>query len=176
MVLPRHQWITNRERMKRIRQLLRNLSPRKSRKASLPSKLLWQLRWLPASCVIGAGAITTLIALLGPLLIPIFSSRAFLGYEHLLWYLGASAGLFCVAQQLVLPGLRMNRPAVYMPAKLIHSVLLLGLSFVLVPRWGIDGMGIASFVSSAGYLSAMTLANVWLKRTSKAVGAGVVQA
>ncbi len=126
--------------------------------------------------VIGAGAITTLIALLGPLLIPIFSSRAFLGYEHLLWYLGASAGLFCVAQQLVLPGLRMNRPAVYMPAKLIHSVLLLGLSFVLVPRWGIDGMGIASFVSSAGYLSAMTLANVWLKQTSKAVGAGVVQA
>ena len=116
--------------------------------------------------IFGAGAITTLIALLGPLLIPVFSSRAFLGHEHLLWFLGASAGLFCVAQQLVLPGLRLNRPAVYMPAKLIHSVLLLGLSFVLVPRLGVDGMGIASLVSSAGYLSAMMLANVWLKRIS----------
>ena len=127
-------------------------------------------RYLQIS-IFGAAAITALIALLGPLLIPIFSSRAFLGYEHLLWFLGASAGLFCIAQQLVLPGLRLNRPAVYMPAKLIHSALLLGLSFVLVPTWGVDGMGIASFVSSAGYLSAMMLANVWLKRTSNPVDA-----
>ena len=125
--------------------------------------------------IFGAGAITTLIALLGPLLIPVFSSRAFLGHEHLLWFLGASAGLFCVAQQLVLPGLRLNRPAVYMPAKLIHSVLLLGLSFVLVPRLGVDGMGIASLVSSAGYLSAMMLANVWLKRISNPADAGEVE-
>ena len=125
--------------------------------------------------IFGAGAITTLIALLGPLLIPVFSSRAFLGHEHLLWFLGASAGLFCVAQQLVLPGLRLNRPAVYMPAKLIHSVLLLGLSFVLVPRLGVDGMGIASLVSSAGYLSAMMLANVWLKRISNPADSGEVE-
>jgi O-antigen/teichoic acid export membrane protein len=126
--------------------------------------------------IIGASAITTLIALLGPLVIPVFSSRAFLGHEHLLWFLGASAGLFCVAQQLVLPGLRLNKPAVYMPAKLIHSVLLLGMSFVLVPSWGVDGMGIASFVSSAGYLSAMMLANVWLKRNSNSARVGGVQA
>jgi len=84
----------------------------------------------------------------------------------LLWFLGLSAGLFCIAQQLVLPGLRLNRPSVYMPAKLIHSLTLLGLSLVLVPRWGVDGMGMASLLSSTAYLSANLLANAWLKRNT----------
>jgi O-antigen/teichoic acid export membrane protein len=115
--------------------------------------------------VMGIIGITALVALLGPLLIPLFSTKAFLGHEHLLWFLGMSAGLFCIAQQLVLPGLRLNRPAVYMPAKLIHSLVLLGSSLLLVPRWGINGMGVASLVSSMAYLSATMLANLWLKRT-----------
>jgi len=119
--------------------------------------------------------ITTVIALLGPLLIPLFSTRAFLGHEHLLWFLGISAGLFCIAQQLVLPGLRLNRPAIYMPAKFIHSAALLGLSLVLVPRWGVDGMGVASLISSAMYLSAMMLANAWLKKDFKSTDSGGVQ-
>jgi hypothetical protein len=43
----------------------------------------------------------------------------------------------------------------------------LGPSLVLVPKWGIDGMGLASLIASAAYLSAMLLANAWLKRNLK---------
>jgi O-antigen/teichoic acid export membrane protein len=113
--------------------------------------------------ILGTAGITVAISVLGYRLIPILSSAAFLGHEHLLWFLGGSAGLFCIAQQLVLPGLRLNRPWVYMPGKLIHSLTLLGAAIILVPRWGIDGMGIASLASSAAYLSAIILANVWLE-------------
>jgi O-antigen/teichoic acid export membrane protein len=119
--------------------------------------------------ILGITAITVVIALSASLLIPLLSTRAFLGHEHLMWLLGLSAGLFCIAQQLVLPGLRLNRPAIYMPAKLVHSLALLGPSLVLVPKWGIDGMGMASLAASATYLSAMLLANAWLKRNPKAV-------
>jgi O-antigen/teichoic acid export membrane protein len=112
----------------------------------------------------GIAAITVAAAVSGPLIIPLFSTREFLGHEHLLWFLGISAGLFCIAQQLVLPGLRLNRPAIYMPAKLVHSLVLLGLSVALVPGWGVDGMGVASLLSSTSYLSATLLANAWLKR------------
>jgi O-antigen/teichoic acid export membrane protein len=115
--------------------------------------------------ILGIVAITALVALLGPFLIALFSTKDFLGHEHLLWFLGMSAGLFWIAQQLVLPGLRLNRPAVYMPAKLTHSMVLLASSLLLVPRWGIDGMGASSLLSSMAYLSATMLANVWLKRT-----------
>ena len=72
--------------------------------------------------------------------------------------------MFCIAQQLVLPGLRLNKPAIYMPAKLVHSLTLLGLSLALVPKWGVDGMGVASLLSSTAYLSANMLANAWLER------------
>jgi O-antigen/teichoic acid export membrane protein len=113
--------------------------------------------------VFGVAGITIAISVLGYRLIPMLSSTAFLGHEHLLWFLGLSAGLFCIAQQLVLPGLRLNRPAVYMPAKLIHSLVLLGMAVVLVPSWGIEGMGVASLVSSSTYLLAVMLANVWLR-------------
>ncbi|QIP01733.1 lipopolysaccharide biosynthesis protein [Bradyrhizobium symbiodeficiens] len=114
--------------------------------------------------ILGIVGITVAVAASGALLIPIFSTKAFLGHEHLLWFLGVSAGLFCIAQQLVLPGLRLNRPGIYMPAKLVHSLVLLGLSLVLVPAWGVDGMGVASLLSSTAYLAATMLANVWLKR------------
>jgi O-antigen/teichoic acid export membrane protein len=63
--------------------------------------------------------------------------------------------------------LRLNKPAVYMPAKLIHSLTLLATSVVLVPRWGVDGMGVASLLSAIAYLSATMLANVWLDRNVK---------
>ena len=119
--------------------------------------------------VVGVTAITAIVALTAAMLIPMFSTRAFLGHEHLLWFLGPSAGLFCIAQQLVLPGLRLNRPAIYMPAKLAHSLALLGPSLILVPKWGIDGMGVSSLAASATYLSAMLLANAWLRRNPKPV-------
>ncbi|MGJ4932301.1 lipopolysaccharide biosynthesis protein [Bradyrhizobium sp. HKCCYLS2038] len=115
--------------------------------------------------VAGIVVITATVATLGAYLIPLFSSRDFLGNEHLLWYLGMSAGLFWIGQQLVLPGLRLNRPAVYMPAKLMHSVVLLAASVLLVPAWGVSGMGLASVAAAAAYLVATLLANLWLRRT-----------
>jgi O-antigen/teichoic acid export membrane protein len=117
--------------------------------------------------VSGVAAITAVTSVFGSFLISVFATRAFLGHEHLLWLLGMSAGLFCVGQQLVLPGLRLGKPAVYMPAKFFHSVALLGLSAVFVPMWGVDGMGWASLMSSITYLCAIMLANAWLERDSK---------
>jgi O-antigen/teichoic acid export membrane protein len=114
--------------------------------------------------VLGIILITVTAATLGEFIIPIFSSKAFLGHEHLLWFLGISAGLFCISQQLVLPGMRMNKPEIYMPAKFIHSASLLAFSFFLLPRWGVDGMGVASLLASAAYLCGILLANSWLKR------------
>lgn len=125
--------------------------------------------------ILGVALITAVIALSAPLLIPLLSTRAFLGHEHLMWFLGLSAGLFCIAQQLVLPGLRLNRPAIYMPAKLIHSLALLGPSLILVPKWGVDGMGVASLAASATYLSAMLLANAWLRRNPKSMDSAEVE-
>jgi O-antigen/teichoic acid export membrane protein len=117
--------------------------------------------------VSGVAAITAVTSVFGSFLISVFATRAFLGHEHLLWLLGMSAGLFCVGQQLVLPGLRLGKPAVYMPAKFVISVALLGLSAVLVPMWGVDGMGWASLISSITYLCAIMLANIWLERDLK---------
>ncbi|HEV7510212.1 MAG TPA: oligosaccharide flippase family protein [Candidatus Acidoferrum sp.] len=114
--------------------------------------------------VLGIVVITATAATFGDFIIPIFSSKLFLGHEHLLWFLGISAGLFCIGQQLVLPGLRMNKPEIYMPAKFIHSASLLAFSFFLLPRWGVDGMGVASLLASAAYVCAVLLANTWLKR------------
>jgi O-antigen/teichoic acid export membrane protein len=114
--------------------------------------------------VFGIVLITITAATLGEFIIPIFSSKAFLGHEHLLWFLGISSGLFCISQQLVLPGMRMNKPEIYMPAKFIHSASLLAFSFFLLPRWGVNGMGVASLLASAAYLCGTLLANSWLKR------------
>jgi O-antigen/teichoic acid export membrane protein len=114
--------------------------------------------------VLGIILITVTAATLGEFIIPIFSSKAFLGHEHLLWFLGISSGLFCISQQLVLPGMRMNKPEIYMPAKFIHSASLLAFSFFLLPRWGVNGMGVASLLASAAYLCGTLLANSWLKR------------
>jgi len=128
-------------------------------------KVVRSFRFYLFLSVLGIVVITIAAATLGEFIIPIFSSKAFLGHEHLLWFLGISAGLFCIGQQLVLPGLRMNKPEIYMPAKFIHSGTLLALSFFLLPRWGIDGMGVASLLASAAYVCATLLANTWLKPT-----------
>jgi O-antigen/teichoic acid export membrane protein len=125
--------------------------------------------------ILGVTAITTVVALSAPLLIPLLSTHAFLGHQHLMWFLGPSAGLFCIAQQLALQGMRLHRPAIYMPAKLAHSLALLGPSLILVPIWGVDGMGVASLTASATYLSAMLLANAWLQRNLKLVGSAEVE-
>jgi hypothetical protein len=71
--------------------------------------------------------------------------------------------------------MRLHRPAIYMPAKLAHSLALLGPSLILVPIWGVDGMGVASLTASATYLSAMLLANAWLQRNLKLVGSAEVE-
>jgi O-antigen/teichoic acid export membrane protein len=119
------------------------------------------------ACNIGGMlAIAACVAILGQWIVPLFSSTAFLGHEHLLCYLAMSAGLFNLGQQLVLPGMRENRLSAYLPSKLLHSVALLCLALLLVPKWGITGMALASMSAAATYTISIICANVYLARST----------
>jgi len=116
--------------------------------------------------IAGMLAIAVCVSALGRWIVPLFSSAAFLGHEHLLWYLALSAGLFNLGQQLVLPGMRENRLKVYLPSKLLHSAALLGLALLLVPKWGITGMALASIAAAAAYTLSVVCANIYLARSA----------
>jgi O-antigen/teichoic acid export membrane protein len=115
-------------------------------------------RYLLAS---GAGIIVLAIAILlvGPIVIPLVSTSAFLGHEHLLGALVLSAGLFGMGQQLVLPGLRAFRSFIYILPKVIHSAVLLLAALLLVPAYGLDGMAASSVVAAALYAISVIVAN-----------------
>ena len=129
------------------------------------SKLGRSYRYYLAINILGVLAITVCVAALGRWIVPLFSSAAFLGHEHLLWYLALSAGLFNLGQQLVLPGMRENRLSVYLPSKLLHSLALLCLALLLVPKWGITGMALASMMAAGTYTLSIICANVYLARS-----------
>lgn len=95
----------------------------------------------------------------GPYLVLWLSSSSFAGYEHLLGFMAVSAGLFSVAQQLVLPGMLATKPSIYLAAKIVHAVSLFAGAFLLVPDYGIKGMVIASLMSSVLYLTAVIMTN-----------------
>ena len=116
--------------------------------------------------IVGMLAIATCMVALGQWVVPLFSSAAFLGHEHLLWYLVLSAGLFNLGQQLVVPGMRENRLRAYLPSKILHSIALLFIALLLVPKWGITGMALASMSAAAAYTLSIICANVYIARTA----------
>jgi O-antigen/teichoic acid export membrane protein len=130
------------------------------------SKLGRSYRYYLAFSIAGVIAIAICEATLGRWIVPLFSSKAFLGHENLLCYLAISAGLFNLGQQLVLPGMRENRLSAYLPAKLLHSVTLLCLALLLVPKWGISGMALASMMAALTYAVSVICANVYLARSA----------
>jgi O-antigen/teichoic acid export membrane protein len=130
------------------------------------SKLGRSYQYYLAINVLGVLAIAVCVAALGRWIVPLFSNTAFLGHEHLLWYLALSAGVFNLGQQLVLPGMRENRLSVYLPSKMLHSVALLCLALLLVPKWGITGMALASMTSAVVYTLSVICANIYLSRTA----------
>lgn len=111
--------------------------------------------------VSGAGITVLAIAILliGPFVIPLISTSAFLGHEHLLGLLVLSAGLFGMGQQLVLPGLRAFRSFIYIPPKIIHSATLLIAAMLLVPSNGLGGMAVASLSAASLYVLSVMAAN-----------------
>jgi O-antigen/teichoic acid export membrane protein len=116
--------------------------------------------------IVGIFAIAVFMAALGRWIVPLFSSTAFLGHEYLLWYLVLSAGLFNLGQQLVVPGMRENRLKAYLPSKLLHSLALLCLALLLVPKWGVTGMALASVSAAAAYTLSIICANVYIARSA----------
>lgn len=115
--------------------------------------------------IVGVFAVAVFVATFGRWIIPLFSSAAFLGHEHLLWFLALSAGIFNLGQQLVLPGMLENRLSIYVPSKLLHSLGLLCLAFLLTPIWGVTGMAVASVVSATVYTLGVIGANAYLARS-----------
>lgn len=116
--------------------------------------------------VTGVFAVAIFVATFGKWIIPLFSSSAFLGHEHLLWVLALSAGIFNLGQQLILPGMLDNRLSIYIPSKLLHSLGLLCLAFLLAPTWGINGMAVASAISATVYTLSVIGANAYLARSA----------
>lgn len=116
--------------------------------------------------IVGIAGVALAMAASGQLLVPLLSSSAFLGHEHLLWFLALSAGTFNLGQQLVLPGMRANRLAVYLPGKLVHSAALLCLAILLVPRFGLMGMAFSSAVAAAAYTLSIVCGNVYLAKSA----------
>jgi O-antigen/teichoic acid export membrane protein len=115
-------------------------------------------RYLTASLLVialGAAAVT----LFGEQILALVTTEDFGGYEGALWVLAASAGVFHIGQQLTLEGLAANRPARYIIPKLLHSISVVGLALVLVPRYGIIGMAWASLFGAAIYATAVVAAN-----------------
>lgn len=108
---------------------------------------------------IGIAILAIAILFLGPFVIPLISTSAFLGHEHLLGVLVLSAGLFGMGQQLVLPGLRAFRSFIYILPKIVHSTALLLAAILLVPAYGLDGMAAASVVAASFYVASVLLAN-----------------
>lgn len=115
-------------------------------------------RYLLVSAV-GTAVLAVAVLVLGPYLVWLISSKAFLGHEHLLVLLVISAGLFGMAQQLVLPGLRALRSFIYIVPKIIHSTALLASAYLLVTVSGLDGMAMASIAAALLYLVAVVVAN-----------------
>jgi O-antigen/teichoic acid export membrane protein len=126
------------------------------------TKLGRSYRYYLIVSVVGILAIAVCVGTLGRWIVPLFSSTAFAGHEHLLWYLALSAGLFNLGQQMVLPGMRANRLHVYLPSKLLHSAALFFLAMLWVPEWGIMGMALASLAAAAAYLLSILCANAYL--------------
>lgn len=130
------------------------------------AKFVRSYRYYVVFSVIGVFAVALFVAMFGRWIIPLFSSAEFLGNEHLLWFLSLSAGIFNLGQQLVLPGMLENRLHVYVPSKLLHSLGLFCLAFLLTPTWGITGMAVASAISAAVYTLSVIGANAYLARSA----------
>lgn len=124
----------------------------------------------------GLMAIACVLALLGPVLVVLFSNERFSGHEHLLLYLGGAAGLFNVGQQLTLRGFRADKPSIYISAKLVHSAALLVSAQLLLPSWGMDGMAMASLLAAAAYVVAVVIANTQLDRQDSPGGTAALTA
>jgi O-antigen/teichoic acid export membrane protein len=107
----------------------------------------------------GTSLLAATVLILGPLVVPLISSRAFTGYEYLLAPLVVSAWLFGMGQQLVLPGMRLLKSFIYILPKVVHSAALFGLASLLVPTHGLAGMAAASLSSAALYLGLVAWAN-----------------
>lgn len=115
-------------------------------------------RYLLVSAI-GTAVLACFVLIAAPYLVPLVSTKAFLGHEHLLALLVVSAGLFGMGQQLVLPGLRARRSFIYILPKIIHSAAVLIAAVLLVPVWGLDGMAIASVLAATLYAASVLVAN-----------------
>lgn len=115
-------------------------------------------RYLLLSAV-GTAILVVAIVIIGPFLIALLSSKEFLGHEYLLGLLVISAGLFGMAQQMVLPGLRALQSSIYILPKFMHSAALLATASLLVPTYGLDGMAGSSILAAALYVVLIAIVN-----------------
>ena len=81
-------------------------------------------------------------------IISIFTSSSFTSHANLLWMLMVAAALFNLSQFLITRGLIYGVPAIYLPSKIIHGIVVIIGLFILVPIFGVEGAVLALFVGN----------------------------
>lgn len=108
---------------------------------------------------LGTAVIAVIISVAGGSIITLLASSSYLGHERLLPVIVLSVAGYQIGQQFVLRGMTALRPGAYLPAKVLHVILLLIVAAWLVPTKGIQGMAIATLVASVGYLITVVTTN-----------------
>jgi O-antigen/teichoic acid export membrane protein len=95
----------------------------------------------------------------GEAVLLLLAARSFAHQHQILWILVVGVSVFHFAQQMTLLGFSARRPSVYIWPKLVHSLLLLALAFLLGGPLGMQGVALAFVVASIIYLGLVAYVN-----------------
>jgi O-antigen/teichoic acid export membrane protein len=90
--------------------------------------------------VLAAAPLVILYALFPERVVSFFSSGAYTGKADYLWLMLIATIVFAAGQQLIVHGLVLKRPWVYVPIKYVHASVLVVALLYSVPRWGVPGV------------------------------------
>jgi len=107
--------------------------------------------------------------LFGEPIVVLLSNDEFGSFASSLWIILAGICLFQLGQLLVMRGLALARPNIYIIPKLIHAMIFLVLTYWLAGLYGIHGVGISLCISSFVYLLLISFANFRLNTETEAL-------
>ncbi|MDP2645346.1 MAG: lipopolysaccharide biosynthesis protein [Desulfobacterales bacterium] len=102
----------------------------------------------------------------GEPIVRLFSSEQYIAYASALWIILLGSCLFHIGQLLVMRGLSLARPNIYVLPKAVHAMIFLITTGWLVQRQGPRGAAIAMALSASVYLLLVGIAN---RRLEKAI-------
>lgn len=121
-----------------------------------------------AAMIVGVLSLVIVFAfyMYGQPILEMLTSTKFSEAHDALWPIALGIAIFNVAQLLVVRGLHLRKPNVYIVPKFIQALALIGGSYVFIGQWGIMGMAAALVGSSVLYLLFVLKANLALEAGS----------